>query len=233
MAFADEDWNVLSRFHEAKYSPAVIYDIGASDGSWTRRIRPLFDTARFELFEPLAERNAAYDAGIALTKRLPNCTFHPIALGDAAGEANLAFLNDTGVGSSLLGVSPEGSNILKVQVKTLDDMIESGEIPPAQVIKMDTQGSELNILLGAQNRALPHAELVLIESWLVRGYGPSTPLLSEVMAFMDSHGFLPFELADEYRNDAGLLVSKDVWYVRRNSLAAQIVWGALSPAQLP
>ena len=44
---------------ERGYSPTVVYDIGASDGSWTRWAAPHWPGSRFVCFEPHTETGGA------------------------------------------------------------------------------------------------------------------------------------------------------------------------------
>jgi hypothetical protein len=56
-----------------------------------------------------------------------------------------------------------------------------------------------------------------LETWLTRGYGSATPLLSEVCEFLRSYGFWLWDFGDEYRDTDGTLVSKDCVFVNAAS----------------
>jgi len=44
----------------ARIHPAVLYDIGASNGVWSETIMDVCPSARFHLFEPLAHHSESY-----------------------------------------------------------------------------------------------------------------------------------------------------------------------------
>ena len=67
-----------------------------------------------------------------------------------------------------------------MRLAKLDSLLKSGEIPQADIIKLDTQGTELQILQGGVN-LLRETKFVVIEIWFFRGYGSDTPVLSEVI----------------------------------------------------
>jgi hypothetical protein len=102
-------------------------------------------------------------------------------------------------------------------------MIAVGDISAPDIIKMDIQGAELLALEGATQRALPVASVLALELWMLRSYGSETPLLSEVIEFLQQRDYFPFEFGDSYR-EAGLLVAQDVWFCRLGSSLAEKLW---------
>ena len=61
MGFADLDFNRLEQFKSRGFNPSCIFDIGASNGSWSQVISPLFPEAQFHLFEPMVEIEPTYE----------------------------------------------------------------------------------------------------------------------------------------------------------------------------
>jgi len=64
---------------------------------------------------------------------------------------------------------------------------------------------------------LAGVEVLLLETWLSRGYGPNTPLIHELIEFLLPHGFYMFELGSCYRNSEGSLISQDFFFVNKNN----------------
>jgi len=92
----------LAKLRDAGQDAPVIFDIGGSNGWWSRTMLDIYPESRYELFEPLAGRRKEYDDSLrtALAEH-GNFSVHPVALGDREGQAD--FWNEpNGVGSSLL-----------------------------------------------------------------------------------------------------------------------------------
>ena len=218
------DRQIMGRIAASGFKPKVIFDVGGSNGAWTSNALQVFPDAKYEMFEPLAEINPAYKTGLAALEKRANVRMHKHAVGATSHTANFNFLGDRGVGSSLLGRPAAGEQAISVKVEPLDALVASNALALPDVIKMDIQGGELEALIGAQDRCLPHAQLLALELWLTRGYGGKTPLLVEIFEFLRREDFYPFEFGDEYRDPEGLLVSKDVWFIRRKSDLGLTIW---------
>jgi FkbM family methyltransferase len=95
-----------------------------------------------------------------------------------------------------------------LQTKLLDDVVGDRSF---DFIKMDTQGSELDILRGGQKTA-QKAKYILLELSLVE-YNEKAPLKDEVIAYMDSIGFKPTELIDTHYHE-GVLIQEDWMFTK-------------------
>lgn len=80
---------------------------------------------------------------------------------------------------------------LQVKCVPLDSILTPEDAP--DFIKIDTQGSELEILQGAEQLLRQGAPLVLAETWCAEIYA-GMPLTHEVMAFMYELGYQVFDL---------------------------------------
>ena len=123
------------------YSAAVVYDIGASTGVWSETILPVFPRADYYLFEPLVSHPIYARELTSRLLRLGQLHLHPVALGEANGEATLAVAVDA-YGSSLLdrGDCPVIQARQSVPVRRLDDYAREQGLPPPGVVKIDCQG---------------------------------------------------------------------------------------------
>lgn len=222
---AGMDVHILEFLENGGFAPRVIYDVGASNGSWTLPVSQVFPTARYELFEPQSQCNEAYQWGLKRVLDTLDANLHTCALSDADGTAAFNIMGDRGVGSSLLGGQSRTESI-EVDLRRLDDLVEQKALPLPDLIKMDIQGGELAALMGGRDLCLPHASILALELWMYRGYGPETPLMVEVSEFLRRENFFPFEMGDEYRSPDGRLATKDVWFVRADSDISQAIWGS-------
>src|ERR1043166_7414409 len=114
--------SVLADFQARGCNPSLIFDCGASDGSWTATVKPIFPNARFVLVEP---RNTSLVA-----------TVHA-AVGAQEGSA---ILTDWDTGSTLLTVAAGAGPQYSVPVTTLDRLAERFGVP--DLVKLDVEGFE-------------------------------------------------------------------------------------------
>lgn len=188
--------------------PRVIHDVGGSDGIWTAVASRVFPEARFEAFEPLAETSEDYKAahaGNAVISSLfssGRATMHPVALGAGTGTCRMTvYPHEVGSTSIALDYQPPEARTVEVPQWKLDEFIAKRRLPPPDLIKLDTQGSELEILRGAR-KTLHHVSAVMCECWLTRGYGSNTPLWIEVANFLKDYNMNLFDVGWVYRNES-------------------------------
>jgi FkbM family methyltransferase len=80
---------------------------------------------------------------------------------------------------------------LPVQCVALDEVLRRDDMP--DFIKLDTQGSEYQIILGGQKLLRENHPIVLAETWCERVYD-GAPLTHEVMGLMYDLGYTAFEV---------------------------------------
>jgi FkbM family methyltransferase len=233
--FSEAEIRLLKQLKEYGYSPEVIYDIGASNGMWSDAINRIFPCARYELFEPLSETLDAYRETIE--QRLATCQnfrLHKVGLGDTNGEQEMAIFA-RGFGSTFLEIDriKKNADRLKEQkrldgiasfpIHRLDDFVVEQKLPAPQIIKMDTQGYELAIVNGGRE-TVKRADILVLETWLYRGYGVTTPLLHEVMDVIGELGFVLTDFGGIYWAPGHKLTSIDAIFMRSaflDSVASQ------------
>jgi len=92
--------------------------------------------------------------------------------------------------------SDDQLDIIKKRGIKLDDLFEIDS--EFDLIKIDTQGSELDIIEGGINLC-NKAKAILLEVSL-NEYNENSPLYNEVLIYMKKIGFEPKEILDEQRN---------------------------------
>ena len=208
-----EKLNVMKRLITKIPPVSLIYDVGGSNGAWTWEALKVFPKAKIELFEPIVS-DTYNEVLSAILNSGHNIAQHAVAIGSYDGTTSF-FETPDSVSSTTLNWTTRGklAKQRKVPIRTLDSMLENGEIAAPDIIKMDIQGGELNALKGG-NRALQTAQALLLETWVIRAYGEETPLLSELMAYLDPLGFRIFDIGHRFRTDEGILYGADVCFIR-------------------
>ena len=118
-------------------------------------------------------------------------------------------------------ISDIGQKTIPVEIPMLsmDEAIATFNLPNPQVIKIDTQGSELSILKGAIE-TLPKVDVLILECWLYRGYGKETPLLTEIADWLLPFNFRLWDIAEPYRDPDDILTTLDCIFINTKSAIA-------------
>ena len=160
-----------SRFLKGTYEPLqsqsfqqllqpgeIVFDVGAHVGYYTVLSSVLVGpSGRVISFEPVAA-NLAYLRRHVLINECDNVSILPICVGDRAGTAQFNDSEGTGVGH----LDDDGS--LEVQVRPLDELIGSGELPVPQFIKIDVEGAEMQVLRGAEQLLSQHHPSLILST---------------------------------------------------------------------
>jgi FkbM family methyltransferase len=217
--FASQEARLFSRLSGEGFAPRTIFDIGAADGSWSARIHEIFPEAKFHLFEPLATFRPSYQRNLQWQmQNHPAFTLHTVALGVENKRVTMRIHPD-GYGSTTLdmGDHPEYQQRHEVEQHNLDNFVEQFSLPLPDLIKLDVQGSELAILCQAP-QCLNHAGLIFAETWLVRGYGPLTPLITELIQMLDKYDYDLAEIGHRFYDANHRLYGCDAFFLKRTLL---------------
>lgn len=181
-----------------------ILDIGANQGMFGSVMRRMFPD--MEIF--MIEANPFCDNFLKRT----GIPYEMVCLSNEEKEVKFYFEdnNFVGTGASYYLEKTEWyskKNFTKMMTKRLDDVVK----PSYDFIKLDTQGSELDIMKGGQ-KTLDNAKYILIETSVVE-YNENAPLKEEIFNYLSSIGFKPLEMVeDHYMNDK--LIQED-WIFSR------------------
>jgi FkbM family methyltransferase len=222
-----EDIKFFETITKLGYKPKIIYDIGSSIGCWSETISNITENCSFYMFEPLLDfvdhyKNSDLNKEIIknnnplIIKNNNSFYLFNLALGEKRGNMTMKVFPD-GYSSTSLDSYIGGEEIKNIttSVYDLDFVIEKDNLPQPQIIKIDTQGSELKILKGA-TKTLKNVDFLILECWLSRGYGSETPLLKEMMNWLSDFDFHLFDILGEYRGYSDTLATIDCVFMNFN-----------------
>ncbi len=134
----------------------VVYDLGANVGFYSLLASVLVgEKGHVYCFEPLARNIALLKRHIEMN-RVQNCTILEAAAAAADGYARF----DASPDPSTAHLSEQGPNT--VRTVRVDTLVESGEIRPPNVLKIDIEGAELEALQGGMRTIEEHRPTILL-----------------------------------------------------------------------
>jgi len=226
----------------------VLFDVGSRDmGNELRQIAPLVECYAFEPepeeYERLVKVGGNYD-NLSETNKYYSVKYDCHALHNRTGEGTL-FITASPRFSSLLEPNQKtiekfpywnvnGAEIkhslqvedrVPVPVTTLDDVVEDKfYVKHIDYLKLDTQGTELDILQAANKLLDQHkVSVIKCEVWF-QSYYKNQPLFCDIDSFLRKKGFrfLDYYPVNDYSkvntirpapyNDRGMLYFSDAYY---------------------
>ena len=181
----------------------IIFDVGANRGEWTKAV---LDEAPFEgkiyCFEPILNIFQALEKlkkqyiGINGTVNCFNT-----ALGKKDGELTINYFpSEESCGCSTFFERPLLGNIttqkVKVKITSLDLIAREQNISHINFLKIDTEGSELNVLLGAKD-LIENNNIDVIQFEYGGTYLDANIKLSQVYDFLKTNNYLIFRIISQ------------------------------------
>ena len=203
----------------------VVLDVGANVGQYGDLLLETGFAGDLISFEAIPEVHGRLVAHARARSRkwvVAPCA----ALGSKAGETVINIAGNS-VSSSLLpmrsehvAAAPESAYVRTevVKVERLDELARKFTGPHRRVmIKIDTQGYELEVLAGATG-LLPQAVALQLELSLVPLY-EGAPTFIDAIHYMESRGFELFSVAPGFKDkQTGRLLQMDGMFLRRRVL---------------
>jgi len=139
--------------------PLRILDIGANLGEWTLSFLKGHSEARrkgsyiqVHLFEPVPFTRQRLEANLFAAQPAAGVAqVHGMAVSDLSGRASMQIVGDTSGRNSLVANELSASGVIEFEVATLVDVFARFGIDRAQLVKVDAEGHDRAIVLGARD----------------------------------------------------------------------------------
>mgnify|MGYP003116696342 FL=1 len=211
--YRDGETMRLEEVRDMGINPNAILDIGAHTGQfygWAKRVWPMCPVFMIEA-NPLHERQLAN-----MTFRMED-DYLIAALGDEEREVTFYTRSDKPhtEGNSYYKEAnywdiPQLVQESKTKLQKLDNLFKDNTT--FDLVKLDTQGSELDILKGGKN-LISRAKVVILEVSLIE-YNEGAPTVEETIDYMNEIGFEErMSLGEHY--DGETIVQKDLVFLNK------------------
>jgi FkbM family methyltransferase len=185
-----------------------IFDIGAFMGEWTLQAQRIFRKASFQLFDP--------NPYLKINPIKINGNFHNVLLSDSIKVVE--YYNNYGTGDSYYKEISKFYDEVPAkiyQTTSLDELRKTtlAEVISPSLIKIDTQGSELDIISGA--KSYMNDLKVVITELPISKYNLGAPNFLDYLTFFSELNFFPFQIVEVHRIDKEI-IQVDIAFLRND-----------------
>lgn len=179
----DQPRDHVEYLNNMNIQPKVIYDIGACVMHWTKEARKIWPDSKIVMFDAMNHAEFLYqesgldyycDGPVGDFTRWVEFYENP---GDPAG--NSVYKENTDFFTE--------ENRVHKKMRSLDDIVEERGYPLPDLIKIDVQGAELLVLVGAK-KTLQNCKDIIIEMQHEE-YNLGAPKMPEVTQYLNEIGF--------------------------------------------
>ena len=213
MAYRNGETMRLEEVRDMGINPNTILDIGAHTGqfhSWSKRVWP--DVGVF-----MIEANPLHESHLDKLAMMNGDKYLIAALGDEEREVTFYTRSDKPhtEGNSYYKEHnywdiPQLVQETKVTLQKLDNLFEDNAV--FDIIKVDTQGSEIDILKGGKD-LVSKAQAIILEVSFIE-YNEGAPTAEETIDYMSEIGFEErMSIGEHY--DGETIVQKDLLFLNK------------------
>lgn len=184
------DINVRLKYPDLK----IVFDVGANEGQtlkWIKHNRP---QSMVYSFEPV---QSSFLKLQETAERIGACIPVNSALGSQSGKMDIKLFEEYSVLNSLnpaLMNNDTNAKVETVRIDTLDNYCTDSEIPHIDLLKIDTEGFELEVLKGAKNLLLNgNISFIYAEVGFQSSNKRNTPF-KDLTDFLEKEGFFFYAL---------------------------------------
>ena len=211
--------NILNNLKANGFYPKNILDIGAHHGNWTKNVMNIFNESNYYLIEPINYQE------LKVFDKVNNIKYFNILLSDCEKIVDWFEMKNTGDSIFRENTSFfKDCKILKKKTTTLHNFFP--EDSTFDLIKIDTQGSEIPILKGGINFA-KKASFIILEMPFIGEYNKNVPNFLEHIKFMDDLGFIPFDICELHKTNE-ILFQVDFIFIKKDHYLTKIIQNTIN-----
>lgn len=186
------EYALLRRLAGSKQRSSVIFDVGANKGEWTNEACACFgNSAEFFAFEPVSATYAHLAAQVVLGSGQYKVKAMHLALGDNDGTAEIQISGSLAGSNSFYkreGGRVKSEHTESVRVAKGDTFCLEHRIQRINLLKIDTEGHEMAVLLGF-NELLAHQAIDRVQFEYGGTWIDARRYLKDAFTFFSSHGY--------------------------------------------
>ena len=177
--------NFLEKLYtDMNFKPKVAYDIGSAVFHWTRHSKRIWPDCKIICFDANPDLEFLY--------KQHDQEYFLGLLSDSDDVNNKYYYNRMMFGGNSMYIENGDyfteDTFLLLQTYKLDTLVEKNNYPYPDLIKMDTQGSELNIIKGA-TKVLEHCKYLILELQDI-DYNKNSPKSNDVIEYLKTIGYI-------------------------------------------
>jgi FkbM family methyltransferase len=200
-------WSLMN-LQRLGYTPKFAVDIGAYEGEWALSFTEVFPAVKILMLEAQSAKSQKLEV---LSNLNPNLSYH-IALLSSEDGKKLHFSEDETASHIATFADEHTKNIIS---ESLDEILKRKHLSFPDFLKLDVQGFEIEVLKGGKE-SLNNAEFCLLEVTMLDL--DNTPLVLEVMNYMDVYGFQLYDITQLLRRPMDkALYQADFLYIKKSS----------------
>lgn len=208
------------------YYPDVIFDIGSYHGKWTEECLKIYPNSVYHLFDGNDHKETNH------LSSHKNVNIHKnVILNEASGQVNWYKNNNTGD-----SFFKEKTWFFSNTEPTKRDCFSLNEYVQEHIllsdvnsilIKIDAQGSELNILKGS-TKILAKTNFIILEVPVFGQYNEGAPKFIDYINYMDSIGFIPYDIAGNIYSQIGKFnIQTNIIFIKKEHKFEKLVQNVL------
>lgn len=199
---------------------SIAFDVGAHEGEFFRALTETPLISGLVLFEPHPD-NAER---LRQTFQKAGVTIEEVAVAATSGTVEFQYGDDTATGSLLppKGFTPAATQSKAITTTSLDDYASKhGMLNRVNILKVDTQGADLQVLMGAETLLAESQPILIVEIIFAQLYeNQGSP--AELISWLSNHGYQLVGLFDEHFSNEGWLAWCDACFLPESRMTSHL-----------